>query len=134
MRVTLPNGDWAELRENVKGGDRKAFKGAIKFKVNTEGGFQEIAGDLQECQRYAVLRRLITSWSLTDYPIPLAEPPDIAEPVLERLDLDYLDPMLEAIEPLIEKIEKSGKSSKTSAAGSSDGSSAETPPTSETSL
>lgn len=133
MRVELPNNQWAEIRENLKGGDRKAFKAAVKFKVSTEGGVQEIAGDIQESQRLAVLRRLITSWSLTDFPMPIYEPPDTPEPVLERLDLDYLDPMLEAIEPLIDRIERSGKSSTTSTQGSSDGQPQETPPASATS-
>ena len=141
MRIELPKGDFAEIRDvdRLTGGDRRAYKAAIKFKVNTgEGSTQEIAGDVQERQRNAVLRRLIFNWAVKNatgqmLPIPLSQAEDDPNPVLDEVPLDTYDVLIEAIGPHMDKLEKSGKSSGTSEAASSDGSPQETPNTSETS-
>jgi len=141
VKIDLPNGDWVELRDadRLTGGDRRAYKAAIKFRVTTDGDMQEISGDIQERQRNAVLRRLITSWAVKNpdngqmYPIPVAQNPDDPNPVLDEIPLDIYDVLIEAIAPHMDRLENAGKSSTTSAEGSSSGSTPVTPATSVTS-
>lgn len=141
MRVELPNAGFAELRDvdRLTGGDRRAYKAAIKFKVNTGADSQEIAGDVQERQRNAVLRRLIFNWAVKNpgngqmFPIPLSQGEDDPNPVLDEIPLDTYDVLIEAIKPHMDKLEKAGKSSETSEPGSSDGPPPADPTASETS-
>lgn len=129
VRVELPNGNWAEIRDadRLTGGDRRAFKAAIKFKVSQDGGAQEISGDVQERQRNAVLRRLITAWAVTNpatgqmFPIPIAQDPDDPNPVLDEIPLEIYDVLIDAIEQHMERLSNAGKSQQASATDSSDG-------------
>lgn len=142
VKIDLPNGDWAEIREanRLTGGDRRAYKAAIKFQVSTDGAMQEISGDIQERQRNAVLRRLITSWAVKNpdsgqmYPIPVAQNPDDPYPVLDEIPLEIYDILIEAITPHMDRLENAGKSSTTSGESSSNGLTPATPATSETFL
>lgn len=142
MKVELPGGDWVELRDadRLTGGDRRAYKAAIKFKVATGGDMQEISGDVQERQRNAVLRRLIVAWAVRNpangqmFPIPIAQDPDDPNPVLDDIPLEIYDKLIEAIRPHMDRLEAAGKSSTASAEPSPDGPTPVTPSTSETSL
>lgn len=104
MRIDLPGFGHVELRDRLTGGDRSAYMAAITFKL-TDGELRELSGDIQERQRKALLRRLITGWDVTDpdsgqvFPNPALQHHDDPRPALDEIPLDVYDVLVAAIEP-----------------------------------
>jgi hypothetical protein len=106
MRIELRNGGWAEVREEMNGGDRRIGKAAIHLKI-AEDGSREMTGELEENVRYALLRRLIVGWS---YPPPL--PKDAVDWVatLDNLHIDDIETLAEFVQPFQDRVLNGPKS------------------------
>ena len=100
MRVELPSGGWAELRDKLKGGDRVAAMRAVRLEL--EDGRTTIEGSVEAQISMALLSRLITAWSFEGVPAPAQHVNPVT--VLEDLDLDDYNTLCEAIIPYVEKV------------------------------
>jgi hypothetical protein len=100
VRVELPSGGWAEIRENLKGKDRVAAQNAVRLELDQDG-VTTMAGAATERICEALLSRLITAWSF-GIPPPAGNlnPAD----ALEDLDLEDYNALIEAAMPLVEKV------------------------------
>jgi hypothetical protein len=123
MRVELKDGQWADLRDQVTGGDRRAAKHAIQLHIN-EDGSRELTGDLDDQVKYVLLRRLIVDWS---YPPPLPRDAVDWEGVIDKLDDDDLGALYEAVQPVYDRVLASPKRKIISGSVVSTGSSDEVP-------
>lgn len=108
MRVSLPSGGWAEIRENLTAEDRWAVQEAIVFEIATDAAgqvnpMQRVSSATTERARQALLARVITSWSLADQGIPVPSQNAAGADVLGSLDLDDWDALAEAVQPLVDK-------------------------------
>jgi hypothetical protein len=130
MRVELPRDEYAEFRDlaDLKGGDAKAIRRATKFRVE-DGVLNEITMGLQDDQMDALLCRIITSWSLQLYGLPMADPSS-----LDEIPLDTYNALCEAAKPYKEAIDAAGKSSTVKGIESTGSSSPETPQPSKPSV
>jgi hypothetical protein len=100
MKVDLPSGNWAELRDKLKGGDRMAAMEAVRVEV--ADGKTTVDGSVEARVCNALLARLITAWSFEGVPPPATHINPVT--VLEDLDLDDYNALCEAIEPYVEKV------------------------------
>lgn len=100
MRVELKDGQWADLRDQITGGDRRAAKNAIHLHIN-EDGSRELSGDLDDSIKYALLRRLIVDWS---FPPPLPRDAVDWEGRLDGLDDEDLGLLYDAIQPVYDRV------------------------------
>ena len=99
MRVDLPDGNWAELKDSpdeLTGEDEVFVRSAVKLKSGAEDGegFSATAagGALME---FAMLARVITSWSFS-FPV---------NPVnIRGLKRSQLKPLREAARPFMEEL------------------------------
>lgn len=104
VRVSLPSGGWADLREELKGSDSKAARKAVVYTVDDEGRRVMNAGS-DDDMRDALLARIITAWSFEERGIlppsknPLAGPEHIADTLSDE---DYAA-LHEAVTPLLNK-------------------------------
>jgi hypothetical protein len=100
VRVDLHDGNHAELRDELTGGDRRAAKGAVELTINDDGD-RTLTAALEDRINYALLRRLIVSWTL---PQPL--PRDAVDPdaLLDDLPLDDVEALCTAVKPHYDRI------------------------------
>lgn len=68
MRLNLPSGGWADIRDKLKPKDRFAVHGAVRVTVGNDGDIDVSAG-IQDLMRVALISRLLEAWSL-DAPLP----------------------------------------------------------------
>ena len=106
MRIELRDGQWAELRDEMNGGDRRAGKAAITLKV-AEDGSREITGELEENIKYVLLRRLIVEWS---FPPPLPRDAVDWQGAIDRLHIDDIEALSEAVQPMYDRVLNGPKS------------------------
>lgn len=121
MRVKLPNDQWAEFRDlaDLKGGDAKAMRRATRFKVE-DGQLSEITAGIADEQMDALLARIITSWSLFNYALPIADPSS-----LDEIPLDTYNALVDAAQPYKDAIDKAGKAPALTSVGASDATSSQ---------
>jgi hypothetical protein len=119
LRLDLPSGGWIEYRDQLRGKDKFAVQGAIRFTME-EGRAQEVTGAVSNNMRNALLARIITDWSFPE-PIPakrsdldLSDPLQLEDAIGEPLDIDDYNALQEAVEPLFEKVSFQGPNRKTS--------------------
>lgn len=105
MRVELPRGQWAEFRDitELRGGDAKAIRRASRFRVNN-GVLEEVSMGIADDQMDALLARIIKSWSLAEFNLPMF---DISS--LDEIPLDTYNALVDAAEPYKDAINKVGK-------------------------
>jgi len=106
MRIELRDGQWAELRDEMNGGDRRAGKAAITLKV-AEDGSREITGELEENIKYVLLRRLIVDWS---FPPPLPRDAVDWQGTIDRLHIDDIEALSDAVQPMYDRVLNGPKS------------------------
>jgi hypothetical protein len=72
VRIDLPDGQWAELRDvaGLKAGDKVAVQRAVKFTQAPDGKPLEVNAGMSEDMQVALLAQVITSWS---YEAPVTE-------------------------------------------------------------
>jgi len=98
MRVELPSGGWAEIREKLRPGDRFALQDAPTVVV-TDG--KVVVRDAAANGTRALLARLITAWSFPGNPaMILGASVDALD---EVMDLDDWDALEDAVAPLAGK-------------------------------
>jgi hypothetical protein len=104
VRVELHDGNHAELRDELTGGDRRAAKGAVQLTISDDGA-RTMTAELEDRINYALLRRLIVSWTL---PQPL--PRDAVDPdtLLDDLPLDDVEALCAAVKPHYDRILSAG--------------------------
>lgn len=103
MRVELPSGHWAELRDadQLIARDARVAKAAFGL-VLREDGARELTGDLTDKVKYAILKEVITGWDFVGLPLPR----DAVDPdgVMGNLPLKDINALLAAIEPHFNEI------------------------------
>lgn len=114
-------GQWAELREAVNAGDRRAAKAAVTVTIQGDES-RVFTAELEDKVMYALLRRLIVSWSL---PQPLPSQAVNAEDVLDQLPIDDQEALYKAVRPVYDRVMGTGPkpatvSGSVSTTGSSD--------------
>jgi hypothetical protein len=100
VRVELPSGGWAELRENLKGKDRVVAQNAVRLELDADGK-TTVTGSTGERICEALLSRLVTGWSFEIPPPAISLNPTDA---LEDLDIDDYNALYEAVLPMVEKV------------------------------
>lgn len=110
MKVELSGGFEAEIRENLTGGDRRAVNKAIVITV-AEDGSRLVCADMQDSVKTALLRRLITSWTIPNLPIPAEATDEDGGPdgVLDGLPLEDLEALDKAVQPAYDRIMETGR-------------------------
>lgn len=121
LRVELAAGQWAELREQVNAGDRRAAKAAVVVTVQGDES-RVFTAELEDKVMYALLRRLIIAWSL---PQPLPSQALNPEDVLDMLPIEDQEALYQAVKPVYDRIMNNGPKPRTvsgsvSTTGSSD--------------
>jgi hypothetical protein len=93
MRIELPNGNWAEVKEisDLRRSDRRALNEAIVIET-AEGGHAIVRASLEDDMANAVLPSLVLNWSL---PLPL---PSVKPDVLDLLTLEQDQALREGIQ------------------------------------
>lgn len=114
MRVELPNEQWVEVRDKLKGKDKVAVHDAVTFTVGNrdraEG--QQVAASVQDKMREAFLAQVITSWSYAEtegWPIPANNPGGSS--ILGELDIDEYNALVTGTDELFQKVNFDGGSS-----------------------
>ena len=133
-RVELSKGGWAELRDQITGGDRRAARAAVQVTVRSDEA-RVVSAELEDNVMYALLARLITGWSLAQ---PLPGQALVPADVLDALDLDDQEALYLAVRPTYERIMTGGPKKETKAisgrvlsTGSSEGQEPGSPSTTE---
>ena len=67
MKVALPSGHEAELRDQILAGDKRAANAAIEVHMDSEGG-RVVSVSMTDNVKYALLTRLIVSWDVGQPP------------------------------------------------------------------
>jgi hypothetical protein len=100
VKVALPSGHEAELRDQILAGDKRAANAAIELHMDADGG-RLVSVSMTDNVKYALLTRLIVSWDVGQ-PVPGM----VVDPVglLDSLPLDDLDALSDAIDPLYKRI------------------------------
>jgi hypothetical protein len=99
VRVELPNGDWAELKEpdDLTGEDEVKVRSAVKLTGAAQGEEARMTATAAATtlMEFAMLARVITSWSL---------PQPISAINIQGLKLSQLRPLKKAIEAHMEEL------------------------------
>jgi len=122
VKVNLPGGQWAELRdvEDLTTKDRLVVRRAQRIPAGDlpEGESMTISGAFKDEMRIALLASVITAWSYEGWPIPSVSLNPAA--MIEQLPIKAYDALTIAIEPHLEVVDyypsaqTSGESSVTS--------------------
>jgi hypothetical protein len=124
VRVQLHDGNYAELRDKLTGGDRRRAKAAIEITVGGDET-RHFTAELEDRINYALLRQLIVSWSFPQTLPRDAVNAETADQILDDLDLEDVEALCKAIRPYYDRILNGPKekiiSGSVSPTGSSDG-------------
>jgi hypothetical protein len=108
-RIELPSGGWLQVRSRMTVEDQRAVQAAVDVEVHSDGEGNNVArlpGDHQARRRAALLHRIITAWSFAEQGIPVPSQNvagvDTVDSVIN--DLDDMNAVDEAIQPLMEKV------------------------------
>lgn len=95
MRVELPGGHWADLKDpdDLVEGDRKAARKALAVPLDDDGNMVINAG-MGDMMTDAVLAQVITGWSFEGRPIP-----SIVPGTLDTLSIAQARALRKAAEP-----------------------------------
>jgi hypothetical protein len=103
MRVQLHDGNFAELRDRLTGGDRRRAKAAIEITVGGDDT-RRFTAELEDRINYALLRQLIIGWSFPQTLPRDAASPEIADQILDDLELEDVEALCKAIKPMYDRI------------------------------
>lgn len=102
MRVELHDGNHAELRDTLTGGDRRRARNAIEITVGGDETRMFNAG-LEDRINYALLRQLIVSWSIPQTLPRNAANAEVADQILDDLPLEDIEALCTAIKPMYDR-------------------------------
>jgi hypothetical protein len=122
VRVQLHDGNYAELRDRLTGGDRRRAKAAIEITVGGDDT-RRFTAELEDKINYALLRQLILSWSFPQTLPRNAASPEIADQILDDLELDDVEALCKAVRPFYDRVLNGPKEKIISGSVSSTGSS-----------
>jgi hypothetical protein len=107
-RLDLPSGGWVEYRDKLMADDKIGAHEAVEFRTtgtDRKTMVQHSTGATVDLMRLALLERIITAWSLTDKGIPIPSMNlDGQAAIRKNLDIDDMNALEEAVEPLMEKV------------------------------
>jgi hypothetical protein len=116
MKVELPSGETAELRDRLKAKDKFSVQSAVTVTMNANGqASSQVSGNTMTLMETALLSRLLESWSL-DAPLPSAHScPEcmgnsalwhqhVADFIGDTMDLDDYNKLESIVAPLLEKV------------------------------
>ena len=103
MRVELHDGNWAEIRDQLTGGDRRRAKAAIEITIGGDES-RRFTAELEDRINYALLRQLILSWSFPQTLPRNAADTETADRILDDLDLGDIEALCAAIKPMYDRI------------------------------
>jgi hypothetical protein len=101
MRVELTAGNWADIRDKIKGKDKFAVQKAVVFDTDSSGT-SKVSAELMTIMTNTILTQVITAWSFPDVKIPSES--DNPEEVLGDLDLDDYNLLEDSVKPLLNKV------------------------------
>lgn len=104
MRVELHDNNWAEIRDQLTGGDRRRAKAAIEITVSGDSDSRTFTAELEDRINYALLRQLIVSWSFQQTLPRNASSVEVADGILENLFLEDIEALCAAIKPMYERV------------------------------
>jgi hypothetical protein len=96
MRVELPEGNWADLRDpdDLFDADRKAVAGQIVIEVNPDTKVRVMRGDMDDKVADALLARVVDAWSYTHLRLPSKDPESLG-----RMKISHARALRDALEP-----------------------------------
>lgn len=103
MRVELHDENWAELRDNLTGGDRRRAKAAIEITIGGDES-RRFTAELEDRINYALLRQLIVSWSFPQTLPRNAASVEVADQILDDMDLGDIEALASAIKPMYDRV------------------------------
>jgi hypothetical protein len=103
VRVELHDGNHAELRDQLSGGDRRRAKAAIQITVGGDES-RTFTGELEDKINYALLRGLIVSWTLPQTLPRNAASTEIADQILDDLNLEDIEALCAAVRPHYDRV------------------------------
>jgi hypothetical protein len=102
MRIELANGQWIEVREDIKGGDIFAVHEANVVPLNEDGRASAISFQKAEDDALiALAQRMITGWS---FQVPLPQSFQAAKSVLSDLSGPDLKRFKAEMKPLLDQV------------------------------
>lgn len=103
MRVELPSGNWAEVREKLGAADKWAIGSG--YTVTVKDGATIVPGNVGALQMKAFLGSVITAWSFEGIPVPSQNMAgaDVLEHVFAG-GLDDWNALEDAVAPLFQKV------------------------------
>jgi len=102
MRIELTNGQWIEVREDIKGGDIFAVHEANVVPLNEDGRASAISFQKAEDDALiALAQRMITGWS---FQVPLPQSFAAAKSVLSDLSGPDLKRFKAEMKPLLDQV------------------------------
>lgn len=104
MRVALHDDNWAEIRDQLTGGDRRRAKAAIEITVSGDNDSRTFTAELEDRINYALLRQLIVSWSFQQTLPRNAVTAEVADGILDNLNLEDVEALCTAIKPMYDRI------------------------------
>jgi hypothetical protein len=109
VRVELHDGNHAELRDQLTGGDRRRAKAAISVTVGGDEA-RTFTGELEDKINYALLRGLIVSWSIPQTLPRNAASPEVADGILDDLPIEDIEALCAAVRPHYDRVLNGPKS------------------------
>ena len=115
MKVNLPSGGWAELRDKLLAKDKFSVQNAISVPMDNRGQIRDVSGSVMTLMETALMTRLLESWSLDD-PLPGSHScPEcmgnsalwhqhVADYIGETLELDDFNALETIISPMLDKV------------------------------
>ncbi len=103
MRVEMPSGTWAELRDKLNAGDKFAVQSG--YTVEWQEGKQFLPAGVANLMMRNLLGTIITSWGgpgLEGIPVPAQNFAGIG--VLDQLDIDDYEALSEKASPLLTRL------------------------------
>lgn len=103
MRVELHDGNYAEIRDQLTGGDRRRAKAAIEITIGGDES-RRFTAELEDRINYALLRQLIVSWSIPQTLPRNASSIEVADQILDDLPLEDVEALAAAIKPMYDRV------------------------------
>lgn len=96
MRVELPEGNWAELRDpaDLYDEDRKAVSRHVVVEYNDEAKTRIMRGETEDAMADALLERIVEAWSYTHLRVPSKAPSSLG-----KLKISHARALRDALSP-----------------------------------
>jgi hypothetical protein len=103
LRVDLPSGHWAELRDQMLHGDVRFAKKAAKFRVSRAGD-SDVDLSFEDEVTGAILYRMLVQWDVGQALPRTAQNLELALGILDMLEEDDFAALRKAVRPFYLKV------------------------------